>query len=124
MLLIKQNEAGFSRWLREDRSGHSYQCSKEPFIKVLSDLRPCIYQSLLINGVTLGRLGSLGTPAPAPSWQGGSEALAGMPLTACWGVGCMGGFPRELECVVTEDQSCPDDATGILPRGGHFSLGK
>lgn len=51
VLLIKQNEAYCSGWLRVDRSKYSYQCTKKPFIKVLSDPKLWIYQSLLTNGI-------------------------------------------------------------------------
>lgn len=51
VLLIKQNEADCSRWLRVDRSRYCYQCTKKPFIKVLSDPKLWIYQSLLTNGI-------------------------------------------------------------------------
>ena len=51
VLLIKQNEADRSRWLRVDRSRYCYQRTEKPFIKVLSDLKLWIYQSLLTNGI-------------------------------------------------------------------------
>lgn len=51
VLLIKQNKADGSRWLRGDRSRYRYQCTKKPFIKVLSDPKLWIYQSLLTNGI-------------------------------------------------------------------------
>lgn len=50
-LLIKQNKADCSRWLRVDRSRYCYQHTEKPFIKVLSDLKLWIYQSLLTNGI-------------------------------------------------------------------------
>ena len=52
VLLIKQNEADCRRWLGADRSRYCNQHTKKPFIKVLSDLKLWIYQSLLTNEQT------------------------------------------------------------------------
>ena len=58
VLLIKQNEADCRRWLGADRSRYCNQHTKKPFIKVLSDLKLWIYQSLLTNGIK-----------PSPVWM-------------------------------------------------------
>lgn len=123
VLLIKQNEADCSRWLRVDRSRYCYQCTKKPFIKVLSDPKLWIYQSLLTNGIK-----------PSPVWvrlepallrckaaSSGNRALSSMANEACLegGTGAQGIFPQEAE-------TCSDWGMGaLLVRMQHAScLGK
>ena len=55
---MKQNKADCCRWLGADKSRYCYQYTKKPFIKVLSDLKLWIYQSLLTNGIK-----------PSPVWM-------------------------------------------------------
>ena len=50
-LCCRQNKADCCRWLGADKSRYCYQYTKKPFIKVLSDLKLWIYQSLLTNGI-------------------------------------------------------------------------
>lgn len=115
VLLIKPNKADCSRWLRGGRSRYRYQRTKKPFIKVLSDPRLCIYQSLPTNSTGPGPSASGASSAPARSCTRGSVASSGTGNAARVGAGHAGDRAqraRNVCCfgnwgILMRTQQCP-----------------